>query len=357
LQFAAPVPYNRPILAAIRIVGLFTSGSFHVLATRLTEILKIKHPIMVAGMAGVSYAELVAAMSEAGGYGVLGAGSMTIDEMSAEMAKVRRLTSKPFGVDLLTPITDKPEEEARRIIDGGASCFIAGLGLPTRVIQMCHDAGVLVFNVCGTVRHAILAEQAGCDAVIAQGTEGGGHTGHVGAMALWPQVVDNVKVPVIAAGGIFDGRGIVAAMALGCEGVWVGTRFVVCSEARGAQKYKEAILRANESDTVVSRCWTGKTLRALKNPTIEQWEQHPRDIQAFPQQAIAMQQAGLMGFLFPADAERDPHLSCFPAGQGCGGITKIETCREIVDRMVAQAEEVLAAGVVPRSVSATAASS
>ena len=163
------------------------------LATGLTEMLKIKHPIMLAGMAGVSYAELVAAMSEAGGYGVLGAGSMSIDEMSAEMVRIRKLTNKPFGVDLLTPITDKPEDEARRIIDGGASCFIAGLGLPSRVIQMFHDASVLVFTVCGTVRQAILAEQVGCDAIVAQGTEGGGHTGHVGAMALWPQVVDNVK--------------------------------------------------------------------------------------------------------------------------------------------------------------------
>ena len=200
--------------------------------TRLTKMLKIKHPIMLAGMAGVSYAELVAAVSEAGGYGVLGAGNMTVEEMSAEMVKVRKLTDKPFGVDLLTPISEKPEDEARRIIDGGASCFIAGLGLPTKVIHMCHDAGVLVMNVCGTVRHAILAEQAGCDAVVAQGTEGGGHTGAVGAMALLPQVADAVKIPVVAAGGIFDGRGLVASLALGCDGIWVGTRFVACAEAR-----------------------------------------------------------------------------------------------------------------------------
>ena len=198
--------------------------------TRLTKMLKIKHPIMLAGMAGVSYAELVAAVSEAGGYGVLGAGNMTVEEMSAEMVKVRKLTDKPFGVDLLTPISEKPEDEARRIIDGGASCFIAGLGLPTKVIHMCHDAGVLVMNVCGTVRHAILAEQAGCDAVVAQGTEGGGHTGAVGAMALLPQVADAVKIPVVAAGGIFDGRGLVASLALGCDGIWVGTRFVACAE-------------------------------------------------------------------------------------------------------------------------------
>ncbi|HEY2840314.1 MAG TPA: nitronate monooxygenase, partial [Pirellulales bacterium] len=218
-------------------------------------MLQISHPIMLAGMAGVSYAELVAAVSEAGGYGVLGAGNLTLDEMDAEMCKTRSLTDKPFGVDLLTPITDNPEQEAQCIIDGGASCFVAGLGLPTRVITMCHDAGLLVFNVCGSVKHARLAEEAGCDAVIAQGTEGGGHTGAVGAMALWPQVVDAVKVPVVAAGGLFDGRGLAAALALGCEGVWIGTRFVAAAEARAAGAYKTALLQAGESDTIISRCW------------------------------------------------------------------------------------------------------
>jgi enoyl-[acyl-carrier protein] reductase II len=317
--------------------------------TRLTQLLKIKHPIMLAGMAGVSYAELVAAVSEAGGYGVLGAGNMTLEEMSAEMVKVRKLTDKPFGVDLLTPISDTPEEEARRIIDSGASCFIVDLGWPAKVIRMCHDAGVLVMNVCSTVRHAILAEQAGCDAIVAQGTEAGGHIGAVGAMALLPQVADAVKIPVVAAGGIFDGRGMVAALALGCDGVWVGTRFVACAEARGAAAYKDAILRANESDTVVSRCWTGKALRALRNPTIEEWEQRPQDIQPFPLQAADMQQAGLMGFLFPEDAERDPRLTCFPAGQGCGGITNIKTSREIIEEMMSQAEATMSNGLLTRA--------
>jgi len=311
------------------------------LGTRLTQMLQVPHPIMLAGMAGVSYAELVAATSAAGGYGVLGAGNMSLDEMSAEMTKIRALTSRPFGVDLVNPISDRPEDEVRRIIDGGATCFVTGPSASPKVVQLCHDAGVLVFAICSTVRQAILAAQAGYDAVIAQGTEGGGHTGGVGAIALWPQVVDNVKVPVIAAGGIFDGRGLAAALALGCEGVWVGTRFIACAEARAARAYQDAILRANESDTVISRCWTGKPLRALASPTIEQWEQNPQAIQPFPGQALAMQQAGLMGFLFPDDADREPRLSCFPAGQSCGGITKIESCRDIIERMMQQAEAVL----------------
>ncbi len=217
------------------------------LATHLTEMLHVQHPIMLAGMAGVSYAELVAAMGEAGGYGVLGAGNMALDELSAEMQKVRALTNRPFGVDLLSPITDKPEEEMQRIIDGGASCYITGQALPPRLIRMCHESGVLVFSVCTTVRQAVEAEDAGCDAIVAQGTEAGGHTGTVGTMALCPQVVDHVRVPVVAAGGIYDGRGLAAALALGCEGVWMGTRFVACVEARAAKIYQESILRATQA--------------------------------------------------------------------------------------------------------------
>ena len=311
------------------------------LPTRLTEMLKVRHPIMLAGMAGVSYAELVAAVSNAGGYGVLGAGNMTPEQITDELAKVRALTDKPFGVDLLHAMNDNPVDEVRRMIDGGASSFAAGLGVPTRVIDMCHEAGLLVITVTGNVKHAVAAEQAGCDLVIAQGSEAGGHTGSVGAFALLPQVVDAVKIPVVAAGGIFDGRGLVAALAFGCAGVWIGTRFVASQEARGAQHYKNAILRASESDTVVSRCWTGKTLRAIRNATTTEWERRPQDIKPFPMQAQAMQEAGLMGFLFPESADRDPDRACFPAGQGCGGIYEIKPCREIIDEIMAQAEGIL----------------
>ena len=311
------------------------------LSTRLTEMLRIKHPVMLAGMAGVSYATLVSAASEAGAYGVLGAGNMTPDEMSAELVKTRSSTSRPFGVDLLSPLADDFAGEVRRIIDGGATCLVTSPGAPAKIIDLCHVAAVRVFAVCSTVRQAIQAEREGCDAIIAQGSEAGGHVGSVGAVALWPQVVDNVQVPVIAAGGIFDGRGLAAALTLGCEGAWVGTRFIACTEARAARAYQDAILRANESDTVVSRCWTGKPLRALTSPTIEHWEQSPQAIREFPEQAVAMQQAGLLGFLIPADAEREPRLNCFPAGQSCGGITKIESCRQIIESMVDQAEQVL----------------
>jgi enoyl-[acyl-carrier protein] reductase II len=311
------------------------------LQTRLTELLNVRYPIMLAGMAGVSLAEVVAAVSEAGGYGVLGAGDLTPGQISEEMARVRQLTNKPFGVDLLHALNDNPIEEVRRIIDGGATSFAAGLGVPSRVIGLCHEAGLKVITVTATVKHARMAAEAGCDLIVAQGSEAGGHTGSVGSFALFPQAVDAVSIPVVAAGGIYDGRGLAAALAFGCAGVWVGTRFVASQEARAAEVYKQAIVRASESDTVISRCWTGKTLRALRNATTEDWERRPQEIKPFPQQAELMAQRGLLGFLFPEMAERDPAHNCFPAGQGCGGIAAVQTCREIVDEFVADATAVL----------------
>lgn len=317
------------------------------LATRLTELLNVKYPIMLAGMAGVSLAEVVAAVSEAGGYGVLGAGNLSPDEITDELARVRGMTKKPFGVDLLHARNDNPVEEVRRMIDGGATSFASGLGVPKNVIGMCHEAGLKVITVTASVKHARKAADAGCDLIVAQGSEAGGHTGSVGAFALLPQAVDAVSIPVIAAGGIFDGRGLVAALAFGCAGVWIGTRFVASQEARAARVYKNAIVKASDSDTVVSRCWTGKTLRAIRNATTDDWERRPQDIQSYPLQRQRMYEAGLMGFLDPALAERDPEHTCFPAGQGCGGIHEVQTCRQIIDEIVAGAEAILARGIGP----------
>ena len=202
--------------------------------TRLTDVLQIEHPVMLAGMGGVSYHQLVAAVTEAGGFGCMGASAMGHGQMIEEIAKVRELTDKPFGVDLLTAAPQDMEAKVEDIIDGGATVFVAGLGVPRDVIELCHQRNVLVVNMCGKVRHAIAAVEAGCDIVVAQGTEAGGHTGQVATMALVPQVVDAVgdRVPVVAAGGIFDGRGLAAALALGADGIWVGTRFIATPEAQ-----------------------------------------------------------------------------------------------------------------------------
>src|SRR5437763_1309572 len=252
--------------------------------TRLTELLEIEHPVMLAGMGGVSYSRLVAAVSEAGGFGCLGASTMSPDQMEGEMRAVREATDKPFGVDLLTAMPGDMAAQVERVIAGAASVFVAGLGVPADVIELCHSHGVLVVNMGGKVQHARRAVEAGCDLVVAQGTEAGGHTGQVATMPLVPQIVDAVgdQVPVVAAGGIFDGRGLAAALALGADGIWVGTRFIATPEARTVPGYKDALVRIREDDTVITRAYTGKTCRVVRNDFTQYYEEHPDEIAPFP---------------------------------------------------------------------------
>lgn len=316
--------------------------------TKLTDLLGIEHPIMLAGMNGVAWSDVVAAVSEAGGCGVLGAEGWTPEQVRDECQKVRALTKRPYGVDFLIAVNDNPIDCVKVAIEEGASVMVAGLGVPARIVDMCHEAGLVVMSMAGKVEHAIKAEQSGCDVIIAQGSEAGGHTGSIGSIALWPQVVDAVRVPVLAAGGIFDGRGLVAALAMGCHGIWVGTRFIASSEARAHEIYKRKIVEATSSDTIVSRCWTGKTLRAIKNETTDYYEKNPGELQPFPLQAMKMHEAGLFGFsLGPALPIEKANQACLPAGQGCGAIQDVKPCKEIVDEIMAQAEQILACGVIP----------
>ena len=314
------------------------------LNTRLTEILQCEHPVMLAGMGGVSYSELVAAVSEAGGYGTMGAAPLGLDGMKAEIAKVRTMTDKPFGVDLLTALPTGLEEQVEAIIAGGASAFVAGLGVPRDVIATCHRAGVIVVNMCGKVRHAIAAVEAGCDVVVAQGTEAGGHTGTVATMPLVPQIVDAVgdRVPVVAAGGIFDGRGLAAALALGADGVWVGTRFIATPEAHVVPSYRQALVDRHEDDTVITRAYTGKTLRAIRNSYTQHFEEHPEELQAFPAQIGRSLSDGAMHLGAPPDAEVDPDKECFAAGQGLGAIAEVIPAGLLVEQIVEEAERTLA---------------
>jgi enoyl-[acyl-carrier protein] reductase II len=313
--------------------------------TRLTELLGIEHPVMLAGMGGVSYHRLVAAVSEVGGFGCLGASTMSRDQMVAEMAEVRALTDKPFGVDLLTAMPGDMAAQVESIIEAGASVFVAGLGVPVEVVDLCHDHGLLVVNMCGKVAHARRAVDAGCDIVVAQGTEAGGHTGQVATMPLVPMIVDAVgeQVPVVAAGGIFDGRGLAAALVLGADGVWVGTRFIATPEARSVVGYKEALLASAEDGTTISRAYSGKTMRVVRNEYTRYFDEHPDELQPFPVQLG--RSIGDKAFHLGGDeetAEVDAGRECYPAGQGVGAIDELVPAGELVRRFVAEAEDALA---------------
>ena len=291
------------------------------ISTRLTELLDIEAPVMLAGMGGVSYHELAAAVSNAGGFGCLGASTMSDEVMVEEIACTTAATDKPFGVDLLTAAGDMTDK-VRAIIAGGASVFVAGLGVPRDVVEQCHDAGLLVVNMCGKVRHAVDAVAAGCDLVVAQGTEAGGHTGRVATMALVPQVVDAVgdQVPVVAAGGIVDGRGLAAALALGADGVWVGTRFIATPEARAVSGYKDTLLNTGEDGTTVTRAYTGKTCRVVRNRYTEGFEEQGGVAEPFPGQFLKSLEDGANHLGGGPETEGvDPEREFFPCGQGVGG--------------------------------------
>ena len=307
------------------------------LRTPLCDLLGIEHPILLAGMGGVSYAELAAAVSNAGGYGVLGMAGTSTRFIEEQMKKVRELTDKPFGVDLLAATPDALTKAVDVIIDNGASSFVAGLGVPMPIIEKLKKAGLKVMVVCGAVKHAVKAEQAGCDAVICQGGEGGGHTGLVGTLPLIAQAVDAVKIPVVGAGGIYDGRGLAASLALGAQGVWMGTRFIASEEAHAGDLYRQAILEAKDEDTVRTRCYSGKPMRVKKNPYVEDWEGRPGDIQPFPQQAMISIQNQAMGGIGGQVEGLDAEKSCFAMGQSAGGVHDVLPAGEIVRRIMAEA--------------------
>jgi enoyl-[acyl-carrier protein] reductase II len=311
------------------------------LSTPLCDQLGIEVPIFLAGMGGVAYAEVCAAVSEAGGFGTLGMAGESPDGIRREMRDVRKRTDKPFGVDLLAALPETVNAAIDVIIDEGAKAFIAGLGVPGPVIQKCHDSGVLVMSMCGKVDHAKRAEEAGCDVVVAQGTEAGGHTGQVAGMALIPQIVDAVEIPVLAAGSIVDGRGLVASLAFGAQGIWMGTRFIASEEARAGLAYKQRIVAAGGSETRVTRCYSGKPMRVLENAYVEDWERRPEEILRFPDQMGLSARAGV--FVLTADdyEDIDPERSCLPAGQGAGGIDEVLPAAEIMRRVLDDARDVI----------------
>ena len=208
--------------------------------------------------------------------------------------------------------------------------------MPAPIIARCHRAGVKVMVVCGKVSHAVAAEDAGCDAVVAQGTEAGGHTGQVAGLALIPQTVDAVKIPVLAAGSIVDGRGLAAALALGAQGVWMGTRFIASTEARAVAASRSASSAPAAPTRSITRCYSGKPMRVIDNPYVDDWERRAGEIQPFPAQMVHSARTGVFNYV--EDDGIDPTRTCMPAGQGIGGIDDIPSARAIVERVVAEAQ-------------------
>lgn len=314
----------------------------HPLHTPICDTFGIEYPIFLAGMGGVATAPLTAAVSNAGGLGIMGAATMDPDKLRNEIRRTRELTDKPFAVDLLAPIPDMIRPQIEVIFDEGVETFVAGLAVPAEFIDEMHRRNMKVVVMCGKVRHAQKSEAAGADIVVAQGTEAGGHTGEIGGMALIPATVDAVSIPVLAAGGMADGRGLVAALALGAQGAVFGTRFVASEEAQTAGGYREAIVAARDDSTVRSRCFTGKTARTIRNERTEEWEAKADQLQPFPMQAAISAQEGVMDYMGVGERKQvDPKRTFMPTGQSAALIHEIKPAAEIFQDIVREAEAAL----------------
>ena len=312
----------------------------HPLHTPICELFGIEYPIFLAGMGGVSTAPLVAAVSNAGGLGVIGAATMDPERLRDQIRQTRDLTDKPFAVDLLAPDPERIRPQIEVIYDEDVKIFVAGLAVPAAFISEMHKRNMKVIVMCGKVRHAIKSEAAGADVVAAQGTEAGGHTGEIGAMALIPQTVDAVHIPVLAAGGIVDGRGVVAALALGAQGAVIGTRFIASNESQAAQGYREAIVEAHDDSTMRTRAYTGKPARTIKTSYAEEWEKKADQIQPFPMQAGISVSQGVMDYMGHTKIF-DVDRTFLPAGQGSGGIHDIKPAAEVFRDIVRESEAVI----------------
>lgn len=306
--------------------------------TALTELLGIEHPIIQAGMGSVAGSDLAAAVCNAGGLGVLGAAFWPPDQLRREIRRVKSLTDRPYAVDLLVA-EGAPGMEALLdvMFEEQVPVFLSGLGSPGALVEEMHRRGMKVLAMIGTVRHARRCVEAGVDAVVAQGTEAGGHTGRVATFPLVPAVVDAVRpVPVAAAGGIADGRGLVAALALGASAVVVGTRFVATREAHGHDAYKQRIVAATEEDTVVTKVYTGKSCRVIPNSYVTGWAGRESEVELFPQQLLnnwAQMEAAIEG--------GDVDTGIMPAGQVSGVVRSVEGAGDVVRRMMAEADEII----------------
>lgn len=305
------------------------------LKTNLCELLEIEYPIIQGGMAWVAYAELAAAVSEAGGLGIIGSGHAPADWVREQIRKVKERTSKPFGVNvmLMSPFV---KEVMEVLVEERVNVVTTGAGNPGVYMAALKGAGIKVIPVVASVALAQRLTRLGIDAVIAEGMESGGHVGELTTMALVPQVVDAVQVPVIAAGGIYDGRGLVAALALGAAGVQMGTRFMCASECPIHPAVKEQIIKAKDRDTVVTGRSTGHPVRVLRNKLTRQFEDMEK--RNVPPEEIEKMGVGKMR---AAMQDGDVEYGSLMAGQVSAMVKAIQPAREIILDIMNGAGEVL----------------
>ena len=303
--------------------------------TRITEMLGIEYPVIQGGMAWVAEHHLAAAVSEAGGLGLIGAASAPGEVVRDEIRKAKELTKKPFGVNIML-MSPHADDVAKVVVEEGVKVVTTGAGNPGKYMKMWKDAGIIVIPVVASVALAKLMERGGADAVVAEGTESGGHIGESTTMTLVPQVVDAVSIPVIAAGGIADGRGIAASFMLGAEAVQMGTRFVVAKESIVHENYKQRIIKAKDIDTVVTGRSHGHPVRGLRNQMTREYIKMENEGATFEQLELLT-----LGGLRKAVIEGDVNDGTVMAGQIAGMVKKEHTCKEIIEEIMAEAEQLL----------------
>lgn len=304
--------------------------------TAVTRLLGIQVPIIQGGMAWVAEHTLAAAVSNAGGLGIIAAANAPVEVIREEIRKVKELTDKPFGVNimLLSPFA---KEIARLVIEEKVPVVTTGAGNPSPYIKEWKEEGIKVIPVVASVALAKMMERAGADAVIAEGCESGGHIGETTTMVLVPQIADAVSVPVIAAGGIGDGRGIAAAMMLGASAVQMGTRFLVAKECMIHEKYKQRVIKASDIDSVVTGRSTGHPVRQLRNRMTREYLKMEKEGCTFEELEMLT-----LGSLRKAVQEGDTDCGSMMAGQIAGMIKKEQTCKEIIEELTEQTKQLLA---------------
>ena len=303
--------------------------------TAMNDLLKIAFPIIQGGMAWIADAELASAVSNAGGLGVIAAGYAPENWVKNEIQKIKTLTDKPFALNIML-LSPEVDQIARLAVQEQVEVIITGAGSPGKFMSLWKKNGIKVIPVIPSASLALRMERMGADAVIAEGGESGGHIGELNTMALIPQVVDSVSIPVIAAGGIADGRGLAAVLMLGAAGVQIGTRFLVAHECGIAREYKEKILKAKDTSTMITGRATGHPVRVIKNKLAREFQQ----LEKLNAPLEEYEKLG-QGSLYKAAREGNLDKGSIMAGQIAGLVKKEQNCRDIINEITSQAEQII----------------